>query len=207
MLREQLWFDFCDDLPIEIEQRIDEGILEAERFKERAEQVKEMPRGAARTAAGAELLEQLCALENPQDEDEPSDLLGIKAASVGEPKEKAEADCDKSLRRVARPLCGLPVGSAGRGLAACTHQRAFERDRQPAAAKSTFRPISGPVLREKTTTCATTDTPTARKKSGWINNVSYMPEDDDTNYTLIALKLVEQYGARFSHPMTRRKTG
>lgn len=46
---------FCDDLPIEIEQRIDEGILEAERFKERAEQVKEMPRGAARTAAGAEL--------------------------------------------------------------------------------------------------------------------------------------------------------
>ena len=55
MLREQLWFDFCDDLPIEIEQRIDEGILEAERFKERAEQVKEMPRGAARTAAGAQL--------------------------------------------------------------------------------------------------------------------------------------------------------
>ena len=84
MLREQLWFDFCDDLPIEIEQRIDEGILEAERFKERAEQVKEMPRGAARTAAGAELLEQLCALENPKDEDEPSDLPGIKAASVGE---------------------------------------------------------------------------------------------------------------------------
>lgn len=48
MLREQLWFDFCDDLPIEIEQRIDEGILEAGRFKERAEQVKEMPRGAYR---------------------------------------------------------------------------------------------------------------------------------------------------------------
>ena len=94
MLREQLWFDFCDDLPIEIEQRIDEGILEAERFKERAEQVKEMPRGAARTAAGAELLEQLCALENPQDKDEPSDLPGIKAASVGEPKENADAECD-----------------------------------------------------------------------------------------------------------------
>ena len=113
MLREQLWFDFCDDLPIEIEQRIDEGILEAERFKERAEQVKEMPRGAARTAAGAELLEQLCALENPQDKDEPSDLPGIKAASVGEPKEKAEADCDKIygawLGRCAGCLLGQPV--------------------------------------------------------------------------------------------------
>lgn len=63
MLREQLWFDFCDDLPIEIEQRIDEGISEAERFKERAEQVKEMPRGAARTAAGAELLSSFVRLK------------------------------------------------------------------------------------------------------------------------------------------------
>ena len=133
MLREQLWFDFCDDLPIEIEQRIDEGILEAERFKERAEQVKEMPRGAARTAAGAELLEQLCALENPQDKDEPSDLPGIKAASVGEPKEKAEADCDKIygawLGRCAGCLLGQPVEG---------WRRAFERDRQPAVAKLHF---------------------------------------------------------------------
>ena len=143
MLREQVWFDFCDDLPIEIEQRIDEGILEAERFKERAEQVKEMPRGAARTAAGAELLEQLCAFENPQDKDEPSDLPGIKAASVGEPKEKAEADCDKIygawLGRCAGCLLGQPV-------------EGWRRAR-----------INGLL---KNTTCATTDTPTARKKPG-----------------------------------------
>lgn len=33
MLREQLWFDFCDDLPIEIEQRIDEGIWKRNALK------------------------------------------------------------------------------------------------------------------------------------------------------------------------------
>ena len=164
MLREQLWFDFCDDLPIEIEQRIDEGILEAERFKERAEQVAKC-RGAARTAAGAELLDQLCALENPQDKDEPSDLPGIKAASVGEPKEKAEADCDKIYGRVARPLCGCLLGQPVEG---------WRRARINGLLKETGNlPLQnyissdiGPVLREKNTTCVTTDTPTARRKPG-----------------------------------------
>lgn len=164
MLREQLWFDFCDDLPIEIEQRIDEGILEAERFKERAEQVKEMPRGAARTAAGAELLEQLCALENPQDEDEPSDFPGIKAASVGEPKEKAEADCDKIygawLGRCAGCLLGQPVEGWRRA-----RINGLLKETGNCRCKTTFRPISG-LFCAKNTTCATTDTPTARKKPG-----------------------------------------
>lgn len=36
------------------------------------------------------------------------------------------------------------------------------------------------------------------KKKGWINNVSCMPEDDDTNYTVLALKLVEDYGRDFT---------
>lgn len=36
------------------------------------------------------------------------------------------------------------------------------------------------------------------KLKGWINNVSYMPEDDDTNYTMLALKLLEDYGPNFS---------
>lgn len=35
-------------------------------------------------------------------------------------------------------------------------------------------------------------------KINWINNVEYMPEDDDTNYTIIALKIVETYGRGFT---------
>lgn len=32
----------------------------------------------------------------------------------------------------------------------------------------------------------------------WINNVRYMPEDDDTNYTIIGLKILEEYGWGFT---------
>jgi len=35
-------------------------------------------------------------------------------------------------------------------------------------------------------------------KIGWINNVSCMPEDDDTNYTVVALKLLEKAGMDFT---------
>ena len=35
-------------------------------------------------------------------------------------------------------------------------------------------------------------------KKNWINNVAYMPEDDDTNYTLLGLKILETYGFAFT---------
>ncbi len=36
------------------------------------------------------------------------------------------------------------------------------------------------------------------KKVNWINNVTCMPEDDDTNYTIIGLKILEKYGTGFN---------
>lgn len=36
------------------------------------------------------------------------------------------------------------------------------------------------------------------RNGSWINQVGCMPEDDDTNYTLIGLKIFQQYGADFT---------
>jgi hypothetical protein len=36
------------------------------------------------------------------------------------------------------------------------------------------------------------------RQINWINNVAYMPEDDDTNYTILALRLLEVYGPNFT---------
>jgi ADP-ribosylglycohydrolase len=39
----------------------------------------------------------------------------------------------------------------------------------------------------------------------WINNVQYMPEDDDINYVVIALKILERYGHHFiSHSVAEQ---
>lgn len=35
-------------------------------------------------------------------------------------------------------------------------------------------------------------------KINWINNVACMPEDDDTNYTILYLKIIEEYGRDFT---------
>lgn len=36
------------------------------------------------------------------------------------------------------------------------------------------------------------------KKINWINNVEHMVEDDDTNYTILSLAILEQYGLEFT---------
>lgn len=111
-------------------------------------------------------------------------------------RKKAEADYDKIygawLGRCAGCLLGQPV-------------EGWRRARINGLLKETGNlPLQnyissdiGPILREKYNVRDDGHAYGA-EKTGWINNVSYMPEDDDTNYTLIALKLVEQYGRDFT---------
>ena len=195
MLRNQAWFDFCDALMIEIEQFSDEG-RDVSAFAERAKIIQDMPRGKERTKAGANLLEELEKVFAPNDEKEPSGLSEIQAAAEGEVCGKAKPDFDKIygawLGRCAGCLLGQPV-------------EGWRRARINGLLKETGNlPMSYYIssdisaeLREKY------DVRDDRKayganKTGWINNVSYMPEDDDTNYTLLALKLVETYGRDFT---------
>lgn len=195
MLRKQAWFDFCDDLWIELQQMADEG-RDVTAFAERAEAIRKMPRGKERTTLGAQLLAELEAAHAPNAAKEPSGLSEIQALAEGEVSEKAEPDLDKIygawLGRCAGCLLGQPV-------------EGWRRARINGLLKDTGNLpltyyISSDIpgkIREK---YDVRDDRLAygAKKTGWINNVSYMPEDDDTNYTLLALKLVEQYGRDFT---------
>lgn len=195
MLRKQPWFDFCDALEIEVEQSTDEG-RDAAHYAAQAGQVQAMDRGAERTAAGAALLEQMEALPAARAAQEPSDLAGIRALAQGETCEKAAADFEKIygawLGRCAGCLLGQPV-------------EGWRRARINGLLEETGNlPLKGYIssdipaaVREK---YGVRDDQHAygAEKTGWINNVSYMPEDDDTNYTLLALKLVERYGRGFT---------
>ena len=195
MLRKQPWFDFCDALEIEIEQSVEEG-RDAAHYAAQARQVQAMDRGVERTAAGAALLEQIESLPASRTAQEPSDLAGIRALAAGEPSEKAAADFNKIygawLGRCAGCLLGQPVEGWRRarisGLLEETGNlplRGYISSDIPAAVRERYG------VRDDQHAYGA-------EKTGWINNVSYMPEDDDTNYTLLALKLIEQYGRDFT---------
>ena len=195
MLREQAWFDFCDALLTEVEQMTDEG-RDAAQFAARAKEIQEMPRGRARTEAGAALLRELEALAAPNDAKEPSGLEEIQVLAEGEACEKAAPDFDKIygawLGRCAGCLLGQPVEGWRRarinGLLEETGNlplKYYISSDIPEDIKQKYD-----VNDDKKAYGAT--------KTGWINNVSYMPEDDDTNYTLLALKIAETYGRDFT---------
>lgn len=195
MLRKQPWFDFCDALAIEVEQMTDEG-RDAACFMEQATAVEKMEHGIERTAAGAALLEQLEALPAPFDAQEPSGLAEIQALAEGEHCEKVAPNTDKIygawLGRCAGCLLGQPVEGWRR---ARINGLLEETGNLPL---QTYISSDIPqALREKYDVRDDQHAYGA-EKTGWINNVSYMPEDDDTNYTLLALKLVEQYGRDFT---------
>ena len=195
MLRNQAWFDFCDDLWIELEQLSDEG-RDVSAFSVRAKEIQNMMRGKARTELGVKLLHELHNLYAPHEEKEPSELSAIQAAAEGEASEKAKPDFDKIygawLGRCAGCLLGQPV-------------EGWRRARINGLLKETGNLpltyyISSDIPEELRKKYDVTDDKRAygAEKTGWINNVSYMPEDDDTNYTLLALKLVETYGRDFT---------
>lgn len=195
MLRKQAWFDFSEALAIEVEQSIDEG-KDAAALMEEARAVEKLPRGAARTAQGAAFLERISALPASLEDVEPSGLSEIQACSEGEESRPQKADFDKIygawLGRCAGCLLGQPVEGWMRarinGLLEATGNLPL---------KTYISSDIAPEIREKF------DVRDDRgayggTKTGWINNVSYMPEDDDTNYTIIALKLLETYGPNFT---------
>lgn len=195
MLRNQAWFDFCDDLWIELEQLSDEG-RDVSAFSVRAKEIQNMMRGKARTELGVKLLSELHDLYAPNEEKEPSELSAIQAAAEGEASEKAKPDFDKIygawLGRCAGCLLGQPVEGWRR---ARINGLLEETGNLPL----TYY-ISSDIPEELRKKYDVTDDKRAygAEKTGWINNVSYMPEDDDTNYTLLALKLVETYGRDFT---------
>lgn len=195
MLRKQPWFDFCDALAIEVEQRADEG-CDTARFAARAEEIQNMPRGAARTAAGVTLLAELQVLPASRKAQEPSDLAGIQALAEGEDAVKTAPDFDRIygawLGRCAGCLLGQPV----EGWRRARINGLLEETGNLPLKTYISSDIPAP-LREKYDVRDDHHAYGA-EKTGWINNVSYMPEDDDTNYTLLALKLVEQYGRDFT---------
>jgi ADP-ribosylglycohydrolase len=206
MLKEQSWLTDADNLRTELLQSRDEG-KDISAFEGRVDEIVKMPKDKPEREADAEVvfaeIEKLPVAKGYKYV-EPSDIEGIrnerpasgKGLKLGINRPDENTLLDKVyggwLGRCAGCLLGQPI-------------EGWHRSRIAGLLKDTanypFRYyISSAIPDELRQKYGIVDK--ARVYGGnlknWINNVKYMPEDDDTNYTVIGLKLLEEYGPDFT---------
>lgn len=196
MLRKQPWFKFSQDLHIELLQAKDEG-KDISSFEEKVKKIMAMdeedPQKEVLAAAIYDEIEML-PVEEGYKYFEPSDLEGIKDAR---PKDKKSYNHENLHREDAfNKIYGAWLGRC----AGCLLGKPVEgwmSDRLEGLLKDTGNyPLNDYIS-------SNIDEEIKKKynmddKRAWIDKVCRMPEDDDTNYTVIGLKLLETYGTGFT---------
>ncbi len=190
MLKQQPWMHDSEALLIELDQLREEG-KETEGLKEKVEAILAMPEGAEKEAAAAAFLDMSYALPVRPDSpyDEPSELSAIREEAEGVqnlPAPEGEALYDRILgawqARCAGCLLGKPYEGARRRQIVGILK---DTGNYPPA----FYTAADKGIIEKHGWQA---------ERAWIDTVSCMPEDDDTNYTVLSLKLVDLAGRGFT---------
>jgi ADP-ribosylglycohydrolase len=208
MLRQMISIGFfmraSDGLVYEIQQAEQEG-KDIQGFKQEMENIMKMDEaGVEKMKAAEDFYDKISALPTRKDYtyEEPSDLEGIRKARpagkvLTKPLPGPEALFDKIhgawLGRCAGCLLGKPV-------------EMWQRERIANFAKATRNyPLSfymssdvSKEIREKFQVSDKGFMAYGTDVVGWINNVKGMPVDDDTNYTILGLKLLEQVGFSFT---------
>lgn len=206
MLNKELWFDYATDLHLELLQAEDEG-KDVKGFDEKVKQIQDMdPRDSQRELQAAAILDEIAALPIKIDYQysEPSHLDGIKAERPNSGKKLNFAPSNLTDDGLFDKVYGAWLGRCS-GCLLGKPIEGWHRERVTGLLKETEnypinRYVSSAIseeLRKKFEVIDTTD-PYGNAQQSWINNVNYMPEDDDTNYTIIGLKILEQYGPGFT---------
>ncbi len=203
MLKNKMyWLKDSGNVPVEIRQAKDEG-RQIEKLLPLAEELSAMPEGEEKEQAARKLLIQL---ENaPQAKDwpyeEPEDYEGIVAASEGGgcmirlPKQEREDRIRGAwVGRAAGCLLGIPVEGWMRGKI-----RGYLEESGQYPLSGYIRSDVAETVRKKYGIQDVDEgTPYDRQMFCWINNVDRFPADDDTNYTTLALRVLERKGLSFT---------
>ncbi|HWT75862.1 MAG TPA: ADP-ribosylglycohydrolase family protein [Mobilitalea sp.] len=214
MLADLPWLKNSDGIDIELLESKDEGKC-LKGFEDRVKEIKLMDDGVEKEILAGIILDELSGL--PIEEGygylEPSDLAGITA---GKPRSELPFKVDKSnlcSDKLYTKLCSDELYNKIYGAwlgrcAGCLLGQPIEgwyRSRITSLLKGTDNyPLdhymSSMVPTNIKEECDVSDYPGiyGNKMKGWINNVEHMPEDDDINYTIMGLKIVEKYGIDFT---------
>lgn len=206
MLKTQPWFRYANDLQLELLQAEDEG-KDINGYIEKIKVIQSIsPDNPEREKLAQEILDKIAALPIKEEFSyfEPSEIEAIKEARpklgkslrLDSSKLTNEKYYDKVygawLGRCAGCLLGQPI-------------EGWQRERIIGLLKETDNyPINYYISSDIATDIKKKYDVTDEGQiygsivKSWINNISYMPEDDDTNYTVIGLKTLEQYGPAFT---------
>ncbi len=207
MLKEQPWLNYGDYLDFELLQAEAEGRDMGDLIKT-ANEIKGMnPCDTKREVLAADFLDKIQHLEIKKD------YRFFEPSQLGEIKESRQATGSeanlKLLSEHIEPLSYDKVYGAWLGrCAGCLLGQPVEgwsRERITGLLKDTANYpinyyISSDISADLRKKYDVSDEGAVYGSSvkNWINNVHYMPEDDDTNYTIIGLKILAQYGAAFT---------
>jgi ADP-ribosylglycohydrolase len=193
---------YADNLPTEVRQSREEG-KDVSSVESIAKVIYESPKIPQRELAAGSIYDKLA--QEPVIENfryvEPSDLRSIKAARpkhervIRPPEIEGQKMYDKVygawLGRVTGVLLGQPV-------------EGWHRDRIVGLLKDTDNHpinyyISSDIPQELRDKYQVVDKPGpyGSPHKNWINNIDMAPKDDDTDYTIIGLKVLEEYGPDF----------
>ncbi|HEY5585429.1 MAG TPA: ADP-ribosylglycohydrolase family protein [Ruminiclostridium sp.] len=204
MLREQRYMKTADYLIFELKQSADEG-KDVSGYKEEVERIIALDRqNPERELLACKLFKEIINIPAKVDYPyvEPSDLEGIRAQrSEGYRKKELTLSRDEIYNKVYGAWLGRCVG--------CLLGQPIEgwmRDRIYGLLKDTDNyPINrylSSEIPEEIIKKYDIQPNGSKFHDGivkhWINNTKNMPEDDDTNYTVIGLKILERYGENFT---------
>lgn len=193
-----LWELYAQQLDIEYEQSVEEG-KDIEQYRKLFESVQEMPLDEKKVRMADILFEIV--MQAPQREGyayvEPSDLEGIKRCRpASEPvrgEVKKEELRDKLCGAWVGRICGCLLGKPIEGIRTEALLPLLKRSGNYPMERYIRSTDIWPELKEQYSFYKEAET---RRCYG--DQVSYMPFDDDTNYVVLALKVIEKYGKDFT---------
>lgn len=204
MLLEKLrWTKTSENLSVEIRQSTDEG-RDISSLTEKADQILAMPDGEEKEQLAADMIVRMeqSPIRKDFSYEEPETYEAIIASLTEQPEDlpllPREALAEKLTGawtgRACGCLLGIPVESWPRKK---IHDYLAESEQFPLTQYMTSK--VDPSVREKFSIVdQDPETPYDRLMKCWINNMQELPVDDDMNYTVLSLRVLERCGKNFT---------
>ena len=188
------WEFYCNDIEHEYKQCVDEG-LDIEKYKDIFTSVKNLPKTEIRKKFSDVLFEAVCSapIREGYKYNEPSDLEEIKALRKEHVFERKTFDNETLRSKIAGAwmgrVCGCLLGKPVEGIRT--------DDFIPFLKETDNYPLTRYMLASDITEEMYEKYSFNLRNKCFADTVHGMPVDDDTNYVVLAQKIIENYGRAF----------